>query len=154
MSNQRYIELDGVQVAVSEEVYRAFKRPLWREHKQKEREKRCIGDDGYRCTKNCRTCDKLRSGSVLSLDKFMDDGFDYEAPFDLAEAVAEKMLLDQLLEILDELESDERSLINALFYRNRTERDYAAEIGISHQAVGKRKQKVLVKLREMLGSQD
>ncbi|GHU62693.1 hypothetical protein AGMMS49983_04610 [Clostridia bacterium] len=34
---QRYIEIDGEQILVTEEVYRAYKRPLWAEHKRKER---------------------------------------------------------------------------------------------------------------------
>ena len=47
MSNQRFIEIDGEQVAVTEEVYRAYKRPLWVERKRKERESRCrLWDDG------------------------------------------------------------------------------------------------------------
>ena len=88
------------------------------------------------------------------MDKFADDGFEPEDPADFAEIVADKMLLDQLLSALDELGPDEQSLINALFYDDRSERDYAAEAGISHQAVGKRKQKVLVKLRKIIGPQD
>jgi DNA-directed RNA polymerase specialized sigma subunit len=37
-----------------------------------------------------------------------------------------------------------------LFYEERTVRDCAAEIGISHQAVVKRKQKILEKLRGIM----
>lgn len=34
-NQQRFIEIDGQQVLVTEEVYRAYKRPLWAEHKRK-----------------------------------------------------------------------------------------------------------------------
>jgi len=53
----RYIEIDGQQIPVSEEVYRAYKRQLWAEHKRKEREKRCRDEKGNRCTRDCSTCD-------------------------------------------------------------------------------------------------
>jgi DNA-directed RNA polymerase specialized sigma24 family protein len=150
--NQRYIEIDGEQIPVTEEVYRVFKRPLWAEHKRKERAKRCRDENGFRCTKDCRTCDKRCEGSVLSLDRFSEAGFDVPDEVDMADLVADKLLLEQLMEALDDLEPDERSLIDALFFNDRTERDYAAEIGISHQAVGKRKNKVIGKLRSIMGA--
>jgi DNA-directed RNA polymerase specialized sigma24 family protein len=148
---QRYIEIDGEQIPVTEEVYRAYKRPLWAEHKRKERAKRCRNEYGFRCTNDCRTCNKLREGDVLSLDRFTEDGFEVADPVDIAELAADRLLLEQLVACLDDLEPDERTLIDALFYNDRTERDYAAEIGISHQAVGKRKQKVVDKLRALMG---
>jgi RNA polymerase sigma factor (sigma-70 family) len=153
---QRFIKIDGEQIPVTEEVYRAYKRPAWAERKRKERTKRCVISNGRggtkRCTDDCSKCDKRRTGSVLSLDKFIDDGYEITAPVDLAEFVADKLLLEQLVAALDELEPDERSLIDALFYNAHTERDYAAEIGISHQAVGKRKHKIIEKLRGIMGA--
>jgi len=149
---QRYIEIDGEQIPVTEEVYRAYKRPLWAERKRKERAKRCRDEKGLRCTKDCKLCPKLRDGGDLSIDKFSDDGYEIADTVDLAEFVADKLLLEQLVAALDELEPDERSLIDAIFYNDRTERDYAAEIGISHQAVGKRKHKIIEKLRSIMGA--
>lgn len=150
MENQRYIEIDGEQIPVTEEVYRAYKRPLWAEHKRKERAKRCRDENGSRCTKDCRTCEKTRDGSILSLDKFNDEGYEVADSVDLAELVADRLILEQLVKALDDLDPDVRSLINALFYNDRTERDYASEVGISHQAVGKRKQKLIEKLRGIM----
>jgi len=151
MEKQWYIEIDGEQIPVTEDVYRAYKRPLWAEHKRKERAKRCRDENGFRCTRDCKTCPKLRDGGDLSLDKFSDDGFDIADSIDMAELVADKLLLEQLVAALDDLEPDERSLIDALFYHDRTEWNYAAEVGISHQAIGKRKKKVLEKLRDLMG---
>jgi len=150
---QHFIEIDGKEIPVTEEVYRAFKRPLWAEHKRKERAKRCRDENGFRCTKDCRTCEKTRDGSVLSLDKFNAEGYEVADMVDLAELVADKLLLEQLVEALEDLDPDESSLIHALFYNDRTERDYASEVGISHQAVGKRKQKVIEKLRAIMGAE-
>lgn len=147
---QRYIEIDGEQIPVTEEVYRAYKRPLWKECKEKERAKRCRNVNSYRCTKDCRTCDKSRDDGNLSLEKLLEDGFNIADPVDIAELIADKLLFEQLMTCLDELEPDERSLIDVLFYNDCTEHDYAAEIGISHQTVGKRKKKVLNKLRNLM----
>ena len=152
MENQRFIEIDGEQIPITEEVYRAYKRPLWAEHKRKERAKRCRDENGFRCIKDCRTCEKSHEGSDLSLNKFNEEGYEVADSLDLAELVADKLLLEQLVAALNDLDPDEQSLINALFYNDRTERDYAAEIGISHQAVGKRKQKVIEKLRSILSA--
>jgi RNA polymerase sigma factor (sigma-70 family) len=149
---QRYIEIDGQQIPVTEEVYRAYKRPLWAEHKRKERAMRCRDENGNRCTKSCRECPKLRDGGDLSLEKFTDDGFEVADSVDIAELIADKLLLEQLIDALDDLDPDERSLIDALFYNDRTERDYAAEVGISHQAIGKRKKKIIDKLRGLMGA--
>ena len=152
MDNQRYIEIDGEKIYVTEEVYRSYKRPLWAEHKRKERAKRCRDENGFRCTKDCRTCEKAREGSVLSLDKFADDGYEIPDTVDLFELVSDKLELELLAAALDKLDPGDRSLIDALFYSDRTVRDYAAEIGISHQAVVKRKQKILDKLRSLMGA--
>jgi len=90
MDKKLYIEIDVEQIPVTEEVYRAYKRPLWAEHKRKERAKRCRDENGNRCKKSCRECSKLRDGSDLSLEKFTDDGFEIASSVDVAELVADK----------------------------------------------------------------
>jgi DNA-directed RNA polymerase specialized sigma24 family protein len=148
---QPYIKIDGKKIYVTEEVYRAYKRPAWAEHKRKEREKRCIISDGKgrtkRCTEDCSKCDKQRIGGSLSLEIFKEEGFEVTDPVDIAEFVADKLLLEELYAALKELDSEERSLIDALFFKNRTERDYATDIGLKHQSVNKSKKKILDKLR-------
>lgn len=153
---KRYIEIDGQQIPVSEEVYRAYKQPLWAEHKRKERKKRCVISGGKsgtkRCDGDCSKCGRQRTGGILSLDKLAEDGFDAADSVSVAELVEDKLELELLTAALEKLDPDERSLIDALFYKDRTVRDYAAEIGVSHQAVVKRKQKVIEKLRSIMGA--
>lgn len=74
MEKQYYIQMDGQEIPVTEEQYRAYKRPLWAEHKRLEREKRCRDEKGNRCTKDCNLCDRGHAGTVLSLDQFAEDG--------------------------------------------------------------------------------
>jgi RNA polymerase sigma factor (sigma-70 family) len=130
MSKDRYIWLDGVKVPVTEEVYRAYYRPFWREAKQKE----------------------VRDDNEYSLDALEDTGFEavsQEALVD--EIVADKLLLNELYAALAELTDNERSLIDALYYQEKSERDVAAEISLSQKAVNKRRHRILDKLRDLMG---
>lgn len=145
----RYLEIDGEQIPVTEEVYRAYKRPEWAEHKRQEREKRCRDENGSRCAGDCGRCEKQRTGGTLSLERFSDEGFDVPASFNLAELVADKLLLEQLYIALAELGPDNQKIIE-LFGRGKSEREIAAEIGLSQKAVNKRKTKLFEKLRERL----
>jgi RNA polymerase sigma factor (sigma-70 family) len=146
---KRYIEIDGEQIPVTEEIYRAYKRPAWAEHKRKEREKRCRDENGNRCTGDCSKCDKQRTGSVLSLDKFTEDGFEVADPVDIAELVADKLLLEELYAALDELDPDNRRIME-LFSIGKSEREIANDIGLSQKTINKRKQKLFAQLRERL----
>lgn len=146
MLNQRYVEIEGQEVAVNEEVYRAFKQPLWAEHKRKEREKRCRDEKGRRCMKDCSKCPKSRERSILSLTNHT------EVPNKscLEDIVLGKLLLEQLALSLDELTPDERILIKNLYYLEISERKIAKELHITQRAVNKRKHKALEKLRKRL----
>ena len=148
-NQQRYIEIDGQQIPVSEEVYRAYKRPAWAEHKHKEREKRCRDENGNRCTGDCSNCNNQRTGSVLSLDKFIDEGFEVADTVDLTELIADKVLYEELYAALEELDPDNRRIME-LFSIGKTEREIATDIGLSQKAINKRKNKLFSQLRERL----
>jgi DNA-directed RNA polymerase specialized sigma24 family protein len=59
-------------------------------------------------------------------------------------------LLDRLAEVLQTLDEGERRLIRQIFWDARSEDDLARELGLTRQAVNKRKQKVLRRLRSDL----
>jgi len=125
---KRYIDIDGEPIPVTEEVYRAYKRPAWSERKRKE----------------------TRKKKERSLDKFKDDGYDIPDDTLVDEIVADKLLLDMLMSALDELTAEERALINALFYDDKTQREAAREAGISQPAIIKRRDRILEKLKKLL----
>jgi RNA polymerase sigma factor (sigma-70 family) len=157
--SQRTIEIDDQQIPVSEEVYLAYKRPAWAERKRKERENKCRDKNGNRCTKSCRVCDLERAkkglqpiertSSVLSLEKFTEDGFEASDPVDVAEIVADKLFLEELYAALEELDPDNRRIMQ-LFSIGKSEREIAADIGLSQKAINKRKTKLFAQLRERL----
>jgi len=150
---QRNIEIDGKQIPVNENVYLADKRPSWAERKRKERERRCVISNGRggtkRCTDDCSKCDKQRTGSVLSLDKFAEEGFEIADTVDLAELVADKLLFEELYAALEELDPDNRRIME-LFSIGKSEREIAADIGLSQKAINKRKTKLFAQLQERL----
>jgi len=149
-SQEFYVTINGQQVPVSEEVYRAYKRPAWAEHKRQERSKRCLGGNGNRCTDDCSKCDKLRTGSTLSLDAFEDEGYEPSdtAP-DPAEIVADKLLLEELFKALDEFDPASRRICK-LIAQGATEREIAAILGIRQSTLNYRKRQLLAQLRDRL----
>lgn len=131
MSKDWYIWIDGVKVSVSEDVYRTYKRAEWREEKQ----------DAVRRDREC-SFDYMEEhdldGQVVSRQELVD------------EIVADKLLLDELYAALAELTDDERSLIDELYFKEKSEREVSREAGISAVAVHKRKHKILDKLRRFI----
>lgn len=154
MENQRYIPIDEQQVPVTEESYRAYKRPAWAERKRKEREKRCFISNGRggtkRCTGDCSKCDKQRTGSVLSLDSLTEEsGFEPSDTIDISELVADKLLFKELYEALEELDPDSRSIMK-LYAVGKSEREIADAIGLSQKSINNRKKKLFALLQKRL----
>jgi len=148
-----HLTVNDQVMEVTEEVYRAIKRPSWTERKRKEREKLCVisNDRGgtKRCNDDCSNCDNQRTGSVLSLEKFIDNGFEVADEVDVAELIEDKLRLEELYAALDELDPDNRRIIE-LFSIGKSEREIATDIGLSQKAVNKRKTKLFAQLRERL----
>jgi len=153
MENQRYIPIDEQQIPVTEESYRAYKRPAWAERKRIEREKRCVISNGRggtkRCTGDCSKCDKQRTGSVLSLDKFAEDGFDVADTIDISELVADKLLFEELYAALEELDPENRRIMK-LYAVGKSEREIADAIGLSQKSINNRKKKLFALLQKRL----
>ena len=129
MGKQRYIWLDGEKTFVSDEVYYSYFRPVWREAKQR----------------------KVRVKMECSLDALKEMGFESisdEALVD--EIVLDKLLLSKLFAVLSELTDDERSLIQALYLRNKTERELASETSVAQQTIHKKKNRILAKIRRLM----
>lgn len=148
-----HLTIDNQVIEVTEEVYRAYKQPLWAERKRQEREKRCVIGNGKgkvkRCTSDCSTCDKQKTGSALSLDKFSADGFDIPELISVDELVADKLLLEELYKALGELDPENR-MIAELFSMGKTEREIAEYIGRSQKTINNRKPKIFTQLLESL----
>ena len=66
-------------------------------------------------------------------------------------AVLKKERYGELYRCLGLLPADDRALIDALFYKNISETEYARRIGKTQQAVSKAKIRILAKLKKFFG---
>lgn len=129
MDKEYYIKLNGKRISVTEEVYYAFKRPVWKEIKSR----------------------RIRNKNELSLDWLAENGFEIsldEKPID--EIVEDKLMLDMLFEALSELTDDERYLINELFFNNKSEREFASETNVTQQTIHKKKLRIVNKIKKLM----
>jgi RNA polymerase sigma factor (sigma-70 family) len=154
-TKQYYLTIDGQEVMVSEEVYRAYKRPIWAEHKRNDRQKLCQVSDGKgglkRCTENCSKCSRTKEGSTLSLDGLEEAGYGVEdRTQDVAEIVAEKILLEELFKALKELDPDSRRICELLM-DGHSKREIARIMSIPQSSFEYQFKKLMASLRKQLG---
>jgi len=91
---------------------------------------------------------------TVELDKPTPCGaqIDIAAEFDLEAFIEDAELLTTLVDWLDQITQNERHLFVAQVLDGKTDRELATELGIAHQNVNRRKQRVLEKLRAFLAS--
>ena len=128
-----YLYVKGKAVPVSEEVYKDY----W---KITEHEKYLQRKD-------------LEYGVIpfLTLDNdghFVDNIIDER--IDLEKIVEVKMQIEELHKALATLTKEEREQMEAIFYREESLRSIGKKEKVSYQAIGKRRDKILEKLRKLL----
>lgn len=116
-----------IMVPVTEEQYYEYMRPLWREDKRQQRQE-----------------------PMASLDK-MYKKTEYEAAdtSDLEADIMKKIMIDELHKALDKLEELDRTIME-MYSTNHSEAEIGQAVGMSQRGVGKRKQRILLKLRTHL----
>ena len=118
-----YVTIKGEKVEVTEEVYRAYVRPIRAEQRRKRREWKCRvrGPKGnlIRCPHDCKTCEyalagKNATGNMLSLDGIKAAGIEIEdRDFDL-----EVIFIDK-----EERKNNKEKLLSGLSYHVGKKRD-------------------------------
>ena len=116
-----------VMIAATEEQYKAYMRPLWREDKRQQRQE-----------------------PMASLDKMYEET-EYEAAdtSDLEADIMKAIMIDELRKALDELEEIDRTIMD-MYSRGQSEAEIGQAVGMSQRGVNKRKHKVLLKLKSRL----
>ena len=133
MAKEYYLYVKGKAVPVSEEVYKAY----W---KITEHEKYLIKKDW----KN-----NVTPFSALDYDgHFVDNIIDEK--IDLEKIVEVKMQIEELNKALATLTKEERDLIEAIFFREESLKSIGEKEKVTHQAIGKRRDRILEKLRKIL----
>lgn len=149
-TKEYFVTIDGQRIPVTEEVYRAYMRPVWAEQKRMERSKRCRVA-GKRCNGDCSQCPHRRTGSVLSLDLLAADGYlPADRQEDIEEIVADRIMLEELLNALEELDP-EGKLMCELFGQGMSEREMTKVFGVSRPVIHKRLTRLFSQLRKILG---
>ena len=133
MAKEYYLYVKGKAVPVSEEVYKAY----W---KITEHEK-------YLQRKDWKH--NVIPFSALDYDgHFVDNIIDEKT--DLEKIVEVKMQIEELNKALATLTKEERDLIEAIFFREESLKSIGEKEKVTHQAIGKRRDRILEKLRKIL----
>lgn len=115
-----------IMVPVSEEEYLAYMRPLWREDKRQQRR------------------------PMASLDNMHEEtAYEVADTSDLETDVMKQLLLEELYKALDDLEEVDRTIME-MFATKHSEVEIGQAVGLSQRGVGKRKQRIFLKLRTRL----
>ena len=128
-----FLYVKGKAVKVSEEVYKAY----W---KITEHEKYLIKKDWKNNVIPFSTPDN--DGHFV--DNIIDERVDLE------KIVEVKMQIEELNKALATLTKKEKELIEAIFYKEESLRSIGKKEKVSYQAIGKRRDKILEKLRKLL----
>lgn len=131
---RRFLPLHGMLMEVTPEQYRDF-------YKERRRQKYL-----YERSKENRDI----SIDMLTTEQFNGADILFSDEIDIEEQVAYKLLLDKLHNCLSLLTEEEQELIYALFFGEKTEREWSAETGIPQKTINDRKRRILSKLKKLL----
>ncbi len=130
-----FIRVPGELIEVSKDIYLSYYRMKRRWVAQEER-------DTYN---GLVSYDSMDTVEMLGEEMIPDSDAS-----NVEDIVVNRLLREKLRCCLSQLTTEERSLICALFYEQKTEREYAKILGISQKAVNKRRHKVLTKLYRLM----
>lgn len=158
-----YIIIKGEKVIVSEEVYRAYIRPLRAERLRKLRAWKCQvkGKKGnlVRCQEDCNKCPYAlagnnATGNTLSLDGFKEDGVeivDRSVDLEISYIENEEWTSNQerLHKAILQLTPRQQEMVQMIYYEGKTEQEIADKYGITQQAVHNALKKILSRLKNI-----
>ena len=160
-----YLTIGNETIEVTEDVYRAYVRPIKAERQRKRREWKCKllsknGGHFLRCTQRCESCAYYMAGNNaqgnnLSLDKMAEDGVfiedkSLELENNFIEKETNKEEYQKLYEAIKKLTEKEKSLLKLLFHKHKSTVEISAILGVSQQAISKAKMKIIKKLKLFL----
>ena len=136
MSKKYYWIIDGKYYEVSKETYQKFKREY--DHARMLQR--------YENEVYVFSLDAMATEQTTGYDVIADLGVNVE------ETAVHNLMIEKLRDTMKKLDDEELDLIKQIYVDEKTQREIAAELGISQNAVNKRKIKLLNKLRKFLES--
>ncbi len=132
-AKRKFLPLHGMLMEVDQEFYDEF-------YRQKDR-------DEYL---TWRTKNKDISYNDYDTEECSGEEMLIDPDEDVATQVTDKLMAERIRYIVSLLPSDERELIEAIYFNGYTERSYADEKGIYRNAVHKKKVRILEKIKKIL----
>lgn len=124
---------EGKMHEVTEELYREFYR-----HKRKEK-----------YLKEQDSAHKVYHYSDLDTDEILgEEMFSYPEEEGVEDQVIYKTLIDLMLQCVSELSEEDRLLLHALYYQEKTLDDCAEEFGVCEKTIRNMRDRVLSELRK------
>ena len=158
-----YVTVNGQKVEVSEEVYRAYVRPVRAQQRTEKRNRRCKVKGArlglVRCKGNCSECEYAKSGKAFggveqSLESLFEAGFEVASELDLeADLLAAEERKEQVKKLHSAiacLTERQQYLIREIYFNGRTQGEIVAETGATKQAVSNAVRRALASLKKIL----
>lgn len=159
-----YVTIQGKKILVSEEVYRAYVRPIRTEQRRKRRAWKCqvIGDKGnlVRCKGKCSECEYAVNGNkaignILSLDKLLEKGVDiadkHLNPEELyIEKESRTSIQVQIHKAIAQLTPRQQEMVQLIYFEGKTQDEIAEYYGVSKQAISNAMQRIYRSLEKIL----
>ena len=152
----RKLYVNGVEIEVTEEVYRVIKRDEDREAQRRYRAWRCRDGKGVRCKKRCEECEYYLMGNKpMGIEQMVDEegkGYDIADPSANVEVeVARRILRADLHKARLSLSDRDRELFDLLL-DEKSEREIANKLGVSNSRAHALKMALFKKLRSLLSA--
>ncbi len=146
------ITVYGQDIKVSADIYKEYSRSA-RQLEYIERDlkrERVLRDKYGKAVTDADGCPALLPGLEVSLDKLMDENWDFPAashqPEDMMLRQVETVMLRCSFNVLD---ASEQALVRALIFERKTEREYSSETGIPQKTINNHRRATLAKLKKL-----
>lgn len=162
-NKQFYIKVNGQKVPVSEEVYRAYVRPITSSQRTARRNSKCLVKGKrsglVRCKNDCSKCPYYSAGNkllggVLSLDVLKDDGKEEAATSDIEHDLIEfeenNQRIAALHRAIEKLNERQQYIVREIFFKGKTQEEVRQKIGISKSSMSEAYHCILRLLKNFL----
>lgn len=163
------LKIRGQEIEVSEEVYRAYIRPVQAEQRRKRRVWKCrlVSGEGkngkrhyVRCQNRCDTCPYYLSGgntlgNTFSLDKLIDGGVEMRAlavdtEGDYIEQEMRREEYARLREAIRQLRPRQREMIRMMYFEGKTQEEVRKYYGIAKSSMAEAVDRIYAALKKFL----
>ncbi len=160
---QYYVIVNGQRVEVTEEVYRAYVRPVRTQQRAERRNWRCvIKAERYgfvRCKKDCDKCPYAMQGNAptgneTSLETLRESGYDAPSMLDMeSDLIEREERVEQsarVHEAIKQLNERQQYLIAEFYFKGKTHTEISRALGIDRTSVTKAIARALAALKKIL----